>query len=91
MQQRVAKGIARATLIVGVLFLTGACATSQEWTEWRAHSSHFASGQHLVFSTFRNPRDASPPNVRRSDVEAARTESWWGKAVTVSPDQIFRD
>jgi len=83
--------LGRAALAVAALFLTGACATSQEWAEWRAHSSHFASGQHLVFSTFRNPTDASPPNVRRSDVDAARAEGWWGKPVTVSPDQIFRD
>jgi len=83
--------VLRAALIVGALLLTGACATSQEWAEWRAHSSHFASGQHLVFSTFRNPTDASPPNVRRSDVEASRAETWWGKAVTVNPDQIFKD
>ena len=83
--------LGRAALAVAVLFLAGACATSQEWAEWRAHSSHFASGKHLAFSTFRNPRDTSPPNVRRSDVEAARAEGWWGKPVTVSPDQIFRD
>jgi hypothetical protein len=81
----------RAALIVGTLFLTGACATSDEWKEWKAHSSHFASGQHLVFSVVKNPTDASPPKVRRSDIEASRAENWWGKAVTVSPEQIFQN
>ena len=83
--------VSRAALMVGVLLGIGGCASSQEWAEWKAHSSHFASGQHLTFSTFRNPTDASPPNVRRSDVEASRSENWWGKAVTVNPDQIFKD
>ena len=83
--------VSRAALMVGALLFIGGCATSQEWAEWKAHSSHFASGQHLVFSTFRNPTDASAPNVRRSDIEASRAENWWGKAVTVNPDQIFKD
>jgi hypothetical protein len=79
--------ILRAGLIVGVLLLTGACATSEEWAEWKRHSTHFASDKHLVF----NPTDTSPPLVRRSQIEAARAENWWGKAVTVNPDQIFKD
>jgi hypothetical protein len=29
--------------------------------------------------------------VTRTDVEAARQESWWGKAITVSPEQIFQN
>ena len=81
----------RAGLIVGALLLTSACATSEEVSEWKKHSSHFASGQHMYFSVIDNPRDTSPPRVRRSDIEAARTENWWGKAVTVSPEQIFKD
>jgi hypothetical protein len=83
--------VLRAGIILGVVVLTGACATSQEWAEWKNHSSHFASGQHLVFSVIKNPTDASPPQVRRSDVENSRIENWWGKAVTVSPDQIFQN
>lgn len=83
--------VLRAGIILGVVVLTGACATSQEWAEWKNHSSHFASGHHLTFSVVKNPTDASPPRVRRSDVEASRRENWWGKAVTVSPDQIFQN
>jgi len=25
------------------------------------------------------------------DIEAARQENWWGKAITVSPEQIFQN
>ena len=73
-----------------VVMLTSACATSEEWAEWRNHNTHFASGTHGVFS-LRNNRDGSNPRVRRTDVDAARTESWWGKAITVSPEQIFQN
>ncbi len=81
--------LTKAALIVGVMVLTGACATSEQWTEWRNHNTHFASGQHLVFS-LRNT-EGSEPRVRRSDIEASRSENWWGKAVTVKPEQIFQD
>ena len=36
----------RAALIAGILFLTGACASSDDWAMWRSHSTHFASGEH---------------------------------------------
>lgn len=81
--------ILSALLLGGSLVFTAACATSDEWAEWRKHSSHFASGHHLFFSV-RN-REGTTPRVSRSDVEAARAESWWGKAITVTPEQIFRD
>jgi hypothetical protein len=29
--------------------------------------------------------------VSRTDVDAARSENWWGKAITVSPEQIFQN
>lgn len=77
-------------LLLGVALLTGACATSEEWSEWRSHTTHFASGQHGVFS-LRNNKDGSNPRVTRLDVDAARTETWWGKAITVNPDQIFQN
>ncbi len=79
----------RLVMLAGVLALVGGCATGEEWAEWRNHPTHFASGQHLGFSV-RNT-EGSPPRVRRSDVEAARVESWWGKPVTVSPEQIFQN
>ena len=61
-----------------------------EWSEWRGHTTHFASGTHGVFS-LRNNKDGSNPRVARTDVDAARAENWWGKAITVSPEQIFQN
>ena len=80
----------RSGLIAGVLFATAACATSEDWRMWHSHNTHFASGTHGVFS-LRNNKDGSNPRVSRTDVDAARQESWWGKAITVSPEQIFQN
>ena len=83
--------IIRATLVVAVLFLTGACATSEDWKVWLGHNTHFASGEHGLFS-MRNNKDGSNPRVTRSDIEDARTQTWWGiYAITVSPSQIFQN
>jgi hypothetical protein len=79
-----------ASVLGGVMLLTGACATSEEWSEWRSHTTHFASGTHGMFS-LRNNNDGSNPKVARTDIEAARQENWWGKAITVSPEQIFQN
>jgi hypothetical protein len=79
----------RGLLLVGTMLLTGACASGQQWAEWRQHPTHFASGHHLVFSA--RHREGVPPRVTRADVDASRKESWWGEAVTVSPDQIFQN
>jgi len=83
--------ILRATLIVAVLLLAGACATSEDWKMWREHNTHFASGEHGFFS-LRNNKDGSNPSVYRSDIDDARAQNWWGLyAVTVSPNQIFQN
>ena len=83
--------VTRAALIAAILFLTGACASSDDWGMWRSHGTHFASGEHGFFS-MRNNKDGSSPKVYRSDVEASRQESWWGLyAITVSPSQIFQN
>lgn len=81
--------ILSAFLLGGTLVVSAACATSDEWAEWRKHPTHFASGHHLVFSM--QNREGMAPQVRRRDIEASRVESWWGKAITVSPEQIFRE
>ena len=60
---------------VGLWVAAAGCATSTEWQEWRDHTTHFASGQHGVFS-LRNNRDGSNPRVSRADIAAAQTESW---------------
>ena len=85
------KSISRAAVIAGVGFLTGACASADDWQMWRSHSTHFASGEHGFFS-MRNNKDGSNPKVYRSDIEDSRQQNWWGLyAITVSPSQIFQN
>jgi len=75
----------KLVLSIPLLFLVG-CATGEEWTTWKDHTSHFASGDHLRFS-WRNATDKA--NVTRNDVAMARDQSWWGKAITVDQQQII--
>lgn len=78
------------TLLLGSSLVgIAGCATSAEWAEWRGHSSHFASGRHIAFS-MRN-REGMPPRVSRRDMETSRSENWWGRTITVTPEQIFRE
>lgn len=74
-------------VIISASLLSAACATSEEWTTWRQHPTHFASTGHLDFS-FRN-REGSLPRVRREDVAMASSEGWWGKPITVAQGQIL--
>jgi hypothetical protein len=74
-------------LIAAAMVVSGGCATAEEWTVWKDHPTHFASGQHLVFSA-RNVEGLSPA-VSRSDIVLARDQGWWGKSVTVSQEQIL--
>jgi hypothetical protein len=78
-----------SALVFSVAVIASGCASSEEWAEWRAHNSHFASGQHATFSM--KNREGTAPRVARTDIDAARSENWWGKAITVSPDQIFQN
>jgi hypothetical protein len=83
--------IIRATVVIGVVFLTAACATSEDWNMWRGHTTHFASGEHGTFS-MRNNKDGSNPKVARSDIENSRQQDWWGVyTVNVNPGQIFQN
>jgi hypothetical protein len=79
-----------ALMALTAIVSLGGCATSEEWAEWKAHSSHFASDQHMGFS-LRNNKDGSNLRVTRADMAASPRENWWGKALTVSPTQIFQD
>jgi hypothetical protein len=81
--------IAGVSLLAGVLLAAGACATSEEWSEWLKHPTHFASDQHMGFSL--RHTEGSKPRIARRDIEASRKETWWGKAITVSPEQIFEN
>ncbi|MGH7277858.1 MAG: hypothetical protein ACREJG_04145 [Candidatus Rokuibacteriota bacterium] len=73
--------------IAAVLLAATGCASSEEWTTWRQHPTHFASGEHLFFST-RN-QAANAARVTRQDIQVARNEGWWGRPVTVSQEQIL--
>ena len=75
-------------LLLGAAVVASACATSEQWAEWRQHSSHFASGDHLFFS-MRHQGDNPTPRVSRRDIDEAQTQSWWGQPIVVRPDQLF--
>lgn len=81
--------IAGVSFLAAVLLVASGCATSEEWSEWTKHPTHFASDQHMGFSL--RHTEGSQPRVGRRDVEASRNQSWWGKAITVSPEQIFEN
>jgi hypothetical protein len=81
--------VAQRTLLISVLVLgLGACASKEQWAEWRSHSSHFASGEHMSFSV-RN--QGSTPRVSRQDQRVASAQSWWGKTIIARADQIFEN
>ena len=76
--------------IVGLVLSATGCATSEEWVDWRGHTTHFASGDHGFFS-LRNDKEGRHPRVTRLDLEASRTENWWGKAISVDSSQIIQN
>ena len=75
-------------LLLLIALAGSACASAEQWAEWREHPTHFASGNHLLFS-FRNRGEHPTPRVRASDLTTARAQSWWGEPVVVRPDQLF--
>ena len=80
--------IAQVLFVGGIMLVVSACASSEEWSEWLKHSSHYATGDHLMFSV-RNT-EGSSPRVTRGDIDEAGTQQWWGKAITVSAEQIIQ-
>ncbi len=74
-------------LFTAVVVVAAGCATGEEWSTWYEHRTHFASYEHLTFST-RNT-EGSAPKVTRQDITLARDEGWWGKPITVSQEQIL--
>lgn len=73
--------------VVAAALLATGCATSEEWTTWKEHPTHFASGDHLSFSV-KHP-EGRQPRVTRADVSQARDQGWWGKPVTVTQEAIL--
>jgi hypothetical protein len=78
--------VIRRGMLLAFTILTTGCASSQEWADWKQHPAHFASGDHAFFSV-RN-REGTTARVTRTDIATARSEGWWGKAITVSSEQI---
>jgi hypothetical protein len=77
----------KIVLSATVLLAASGCASSEEWRTWREHPTHFASGDHLFFST-RN-KEGETPRVTRQDIALARDQGWWGKSITVAQEQIL--
>jgi hypothetical protein len=82
MKTRWVGSLAAASLTL--LALAG-CATPTQWDTWRSHSSHFASGQHLLFS-LRNP-GAEAERVRPTDPTNAAAQDWWGRTLPLATAQ----
>ena len=76
-------------LIVFVLLtsVVAGCA-SETMKEWKSHSTHFASGDHMVFSL---KNQGGTPRVSGADTRVASAQSWWGSPVVVRADQIFQN
>ena len=78
-------------LALAGLALSGAgCATKDQWADWKSHNTHFASGEHGLFS-LRNDQEGRNPKVTRLDIDASRTQNWWGKTISVNSAQIIQN
>lgn len=65
-------------LMLGLVLLsTGCAATHREWEVWRAHPTHYATGNHLAFSMGNVVGGA--PRVTPEMMETAKSEGWWGR------------
>lgn len=65
-------------LMLGLVLLSAGCAaTHREWGVWRAHPTHYATGNHMTFSMGNVVGGA--PRVTPEMVEQARSEGWWGR------------
>jgi hypothetical protein len=70
-------------LVAVVMFSMAGCATAEEWAFWREHPTHFASGDHLSFSS----KNGSPfhPLVSDADRKQSADQAWWGQFVPTAP------
>jgi len=41
--------------------------------------------------SLRNNLEGTNPKVTRLDIEASRTQNWWGKQISVEPGQIIQN
>jgi hypothetical protein len=66
------------SFMLGVALLsTGCAATHREWEVWRAHPTHYATGNHLAFSM--GNAVGAAPRVTPEMMETAKSEGWWGR------------
>ena len=77
--KRTRAGLLAATALTGLAL--AACATPQQWQTWRSHPTHFASGQHAMFS-MRNKDVAE--RVKPADPANATAQAWWGRELPMA-------
>ncbi len=73
---------------LGLLASVVAGCASETMKEWKSHSAHFASGDHMAFSL---KNQGKTPKVTSADTQLAASQSWWGSPVVVRADQIFQN
>jgi hypothetical protein len=76
--------------VAGFVLVGPGCATRDQWADWKGHTTHFASGEHGLFS-LRNDQEGRHPRVTRLDVDASRSQNWWGKTISVDSAQIIQN
>jgi hypothetical protein len=64
-------------LLGSVILSTGCAATHREWEVWRAHPTHYATGNHMTYSLGNVVGGA--PRVTPELVDQAKGEGWWGR------------
>jgi hypothetical protein len=64
-------------LLGSVIVSTGCAATHREWEVWRAHQTHYATGNHMTYSM--GNVFGRPPRVTPEMMDQARSEGWWGR------------
>jgi hypothetical protein len=78
-------GFGLKMLLLGAAFvsLTACATTREEFLDWKAHPTHFASGDHFSFSV--NNRHAPPVVAKPTDMDRSRGEAWWGDPIADPP------
>jgi hypothetical protein len=66
-------------MVMALVLVSTGCATQREWTVWRAHSTHFATDNHLGFSV--TNAVAGAPRVTPELMTQANGEGWWGRNI----------
>jgi hypothetical protein len=64
-------------MLLALVTAFAGCATQREWAMWRAHSTHYATDDHLSFSV--TNAVAGAPRVTPALMETAATQRWWGR------------